>query len=565
LRLALAKGSAKSDHKSCQKAETIIIFAKYALKQGIVQENFQGSEGMERVVKNRWWIGGLFLLLLCLSSLAFTYFFLDLNDSSTDADTQREETGPTVDSEPKASQSILRTATSQPPPAAEAVSAEPTPTLVSISGGRSAGDSYIPDIGNTGYDVEQYVLQLTVDPERQFLEGTAVIDARSTLNGLGAISLDFVGFSISSVTIGGAPIEYLREAKKLIIQLPSTLPEGQRFSISIAYSGSSVKEPSSFVPFVEYLGLQFPDGESIYTLAEPDGARYWYPANDHPRDKARFRFEVSVPSGLTAVANGTLIETKHTTLASGQAGQLFVWEQDEPMAPYLALLAVGEYERLEGQTPDGVPLRHYVFPELKEPFLEATGDVGEALDWMSQLLGPYPFDAFGYVTARIAGTSMESQTMVLLSETMMGPRTAVHELAHMWFGDWVSLDTWAEMWRNEGLATYFQLMWTYREDPDGLSQVMDNIASAVEENEREYQLNNPPAQFLFEFNVYQKGALAAHALRQEMGDASFFEGLRLYFERYGGGTASDAQFEEVMESAASRSLDEYFDQWFSPP
>jgi aminopeptidase N len=446
--------------------------------------------------------------------------------------------------------------------AQSAVSGEQKQPSLSQTGGRSAGDPYIPEIGNSGYDVLHYTLRLGLDPQTEYIEGTTTIEARSTFSGLAEFSLDFAGYQVSSVTVNGRESAHRLEDKKLIIEMPIILEEGQIFSSTITYEGASRKMPSEYVGFVSHLGLHFTDGESIFTLTEPDGARYWFPANDHPRDKATFRIEAVVPAGLTAVSNGRLVETDAAALPDGRVGQLFVWEHDEPMAPYLALLAVGDYERVEDQTPAGIELRHYVFPDQKEQFLEATADTGAALDWMSQLLGPYPFDQFGYVTVRSAGASMEAQTMVLLSENMVGPKTAVHELAHMWFGDWVSLDSWAEMWRNEGMATYFQMMWESGDDPETLEQRMERVAASVEGNDKEYPLDNPPAPYLFEFNVYQKGALAAHALRQEMGDEAFFSGLQLYFIRFGGGTASDDQFQAVMEEAAGRSLESFFNQWF---
>ena len=331
------------------------------------------------------------------------------------------------------------------------------PSLIQ-SGGRSAGDPYIPEIGNSGYDALHYTLRLALDPKTEYVEGTTTIMSRSILTGLGEISLDFVGYQVSSVRVDGLESVYRLDGNKLIIGLPKIVEEGQVFTSTIDYQGISEKTPSEYVGSLSHLGLHFPDGESIFTLGEPDGARYWYPANDHPTDKATFRIEAVVPSGLTAVSNGRLVNTETAALPDGRIGQLFVWEHDEPMAPYLALLAVGEYERIEGQTPAGVTLRHYVSPETQDQFLEATDEIGAALDWMSQLLGPYPFDQFGYVNIPSPGASLETQTMVLLSDSMVRPKTAVHELAHMWFGDWVSLDFWAEMWRNEGFATYFQMM-----------------------------------------------------------------------------------------------------------
>lgn len=447
------------------------------------------------------------------------------------------------------------------PPVATATTVPLTPQ----SGGRSAGDPYIPELGNTGYDVQRYILQLALDPSSSQIEAKATIEAVSTLDGLAELSLDFAGFDVTSVTVDGLIAQFWREDKKLIITLPNLLPNGAPFTMVVVYRGQPLVEPSPYVQFVDHMGLHYPDGESLFTIAEPDGARFWFPANDHPRDKATFRFEIVVPAGLTALANGEMIDMRPGAMPNGQLGTLYVWEHNYPMAPYLALVAAGRYEQLNGQSPDGVPLRTYHFPELKQEVITATNHIGQAIDWMSGLLGPYPFETFGYATARVPGASMETQTLVLLSDAMIGPRTAVHEMAHMWFGDWVSLDSWAEMWRNEGFATYMSLLWLNRDDPEDLELELAGIRSAVEGNDKSYPLNNPPPTYLFEFNVYYGGALVVHDLRQTMGDEAFFSGLRTYFERFGGSTASDAQFQAVMEQAAGFSLEPFFAEWFPRP
>lgn len=452
----------------------------------------------------------------------------------------------------------------------EANQALPTPTLAGVAplpqsaaptgvaASASLGDPYIPELGNSGYDVQQYDLQLALDPALPQVQGTARIQAVTAVDQLSQLSLDFIGFDVTQVSVEGTAVSHQRENGKLIVDLPQPLAAGAGFEMAIGYSGTPTREPSPYVGFAESLGLQFVDGRSIYAIAEPDGARYWFPANDHPRDKARFRFEVTVPAGLTAVANGQLITTE-----IGETHSTFIWEHDYPMATYLALVAVGPYERIDAVSPGGIPLRHYTFAESREEFEAAVAVTGEAIDWMSQLFGPYPFEEFGYVAADVPGASMETQTMVLLSSSMTGQRTAVHELAHMWFGNWVSLDSWQEMWRNEGFATYITMMWQNRGDPENLELEVAGALAAAAENTPQYPLGNPPPEYLFGFNTYYEGAAMAHALRQELGDEAFFAGLRAYFQQFGGGTASDDQFQAVMEAAAGKSLAAFFAEWLN--
>lgn len=427
---------------------------------------------------------------------------------------------------------------------------------------RSIGDPYTPELGNLGYDVQAYTIQLTLDPaEPRVQRGATTIDLVVTEPALRQLSFDFVGFTDVAVSRGTTPMPFSREGDKLLVELPQPLAVGTPLGLMVRYSGEPTRRQSPYVGFVESLGLTFAKG-MVYALAEPDGGRFWFPSNDHPRDKAFYRFELTVPEGLTAVANGTLRETNPTTLPNGRSATTYVWQHDYPMASYLAVVAVGEFERIEATSPQGVPLRHYVAPAAHEDFRRMEAVTGEALDWLSDLLGPYPFETFGFVTVDAPQVALETQTLAIVAFESVGAKTAVHELVHMWFGDDVSLHSWQEMWRNEGFATYFELLWQLRdEDAAALDARIAEMAGAVAQNGAGYPLGNPPAAQLFGFNTYFEGATAVHALRRQLGDDAFFAGLRLYFERYGGGTASDADFQAVMEEVSGQSLDLFFAQW----
>ncbi|MCB8980826.1 MAG: M1 family metallopeptidase [Ardenticatenaceae bacterium] len=432
----------------------------------------------------------------------------------------------------------------------------PPPTATPQLDGLSIGDPYAPELGNAGYDVTHYTLSLSLDPAVENIDATVEIRGVVTAPELATLSLDFVGFTIAETLLDGQPVTFTHKDDKLILFPAQPLPQNSPFALSISYAGNPVERPSPYVGFAASLGMRFVNGQSIYVLSEPDGSRFWFPNNDHPRDKATYRFEITVPRGLTAVANGRLIEQ-----INDETSSTFIWEHNHLMASYLATVVVGDFERLESVSPDGVLLRHYVNDGAREEFDRAIADLGEAVDWMSDLFGPYPYEAFGYVTADVSGVSLETQTMVLLANNMIGQRTTIHELAHMWFGDWVSLDSWQQMWRNEGFATYVQLMWENRDDPENFELAMEAVRSAVEENGEDFPLGNPPPAKLFSFNTYFGGAVFVHELRQEMGDEAFFSGLKTYFATYGDGTASDDEFRAVMETAVGRSLADFFAEW----
>ena len=422
----------------------------------------------------------------------------------------------------------------------------------------SIGDPYAPELGNSGYDVQDYNIQINLDPAAGFqVEAVVSLTALAAHPSLKEFSLDFIGYEIDRLSVNGSPAKYRRDGAKLIITFPTPPNDGDPFTAEISYHGEAERQPSRFVPFIPSLGLLYPDGKTIFIASEPDGARYWFPNNDHPRDKAQFRFEVTVPPGMTAAANGTQVD--HQTLESGEG--FFVFEHAYPMATYLATIAVGAYQRIDTRSPAGIALRDYVLPEYMADAEEAFSVTGEALDWMSELFGPYPFETYGHVVVMETGFALETQTLTSMAYTMLRENVVIHELAHMWFGDWVSLDSWGEMWRNEGFATYLEVMWEYRDDPDGFEEETERMRISIENSPQLEPLNALSPGNLFGYESYVKGAVVVHALRMEIGDDAFFEGLKLYFQRFGGGAASDADFQAVMEEAGGKDLDAFFTKW----
>ncbi len=389
----------------------------------------------------------------------------------------------------------------------------PTATPVGVAGGRTIGDPYMPVIGNTGYDVQHYTLQVALDPAVKQVSGSTTIQAVSTLDNLDQISLDFTGFDVQSLTLNGASANFSREKDKLIVDFPAPVAKDAAFTLVVTYQGEPVFEPSEYVPFIPSLGLQYPPadqpGGSLFVVSEPNGAHYWFPCNDHPRDKATFKIELTVPEGLAGAANGTLVDTQKgvaNAFADGRAGDVYTWEENFPMATYLATVAVGAYDRIDGVSPNGTPLRSYVFADQKQAFEAKQPLIGEAVDWLAQMFGPYPFDTFGYAQVISLGASLETQTLVIL-DTQSSESTMVHEMSHMWFGDWVSLDSWQDIWRNEGFATYISWMWAARNDPAALDMQVNQVELMYQNNPSSSSLNDPPHSEMFGMDTYYRGAL----------------------------------------------------------
>ena len=228
-------------------------------------------------------------------------------------------------------------------------------------GAAGAGDPYYPLDGNGGYDVKHYDLVLTYQPDTDVLTGIETITARATQN-LSSFDLDFVGLNVRSIKIDGRRATWIRDGQELVITPRNGLRKNHTFKVVIRYDG--VPEPT-LDPFGGESGFVATDDGAIIA-GEPHGAATWFPANDHPSDKASFTFKVSVPKGLQAVANGKL--TGHRT-HHGQT--TWSWNAAEPMATYLATVNVGEFS-IHAYRKRGISYWDAIDPDLFDPVASPT-------------------------------------------------------------------------------------------------------------------------------------------------------------------------------------------------
>ncbi|MEU5428598.1 M1 family metallopeptidase [Streptomyces olivoreticuli] len=434
-----------------------------------------------------------------------------------------------------------------------ASAAEPTP------GAPGVGDSYYPDSGNGGYHVSHYDLRLKYQPKSDKLEGTATLLATTTQD-LSRFNLDFL-LDVNEVLVNGKKATFAKSGvHELEITPSAALPKGKDISVVVRYSGT----PSE----VKVAGFtawnRTPDGAVV--AQEPEGAAWWFPSNDHPTDKATFDISVSVPDGYQTVSNGIL-----TSQSSKLGWTRYNWRSSKPQATYLTTLAVGKFDITQDTTANGLPVLNAYSKDLGEnaPAVRASVErTPEIIDWESSLFGPYPFTAVGgYVPNVKTGYALETQTRPYYSPSSFrnGANTSliVHELAHQWFGDSVSVKDWKNIWINEGFATYAQWLWSEKEGEGTTQELADYIYNGVPADNAFWTVKpgDPGADKQFDRAVYDRGALALQALRTKVGDKTFFEILQGWTAANKYGNASVQDFATFAEKVSGKPLAQLFDTW----
>ena len=440
----------------------------------------------------------------------------------------------------------------------DTVAGAETTTSVGSQGGTGdgIGDTLFPSLGNPGIDVEHYSLTLHYDPARNDISATDHLDMVMTQD-RETFTLDSAGPVVSAVSVDGVSATFAAEAPELHITPATKLTSGQHVAVDVTYTLTPASVPSASGGPVGW----FPTPGGSYVLNEPEGAHTWMPCDDHPSDTATFRFELTVPSGLTAVANGALVE--HTSDVSTDT---WIWQEDRPMATYLIQLLTGDYELVDGVGPNGLPLLSAVLHndrETMQPFLDVIDD---QIDFFDDFFGPYPLDRYGIaITDSFPGLAMETMERPMFSRADFasgrldsGQQLFLsHELAHQWFGDAVSPARWKDIWLNESFATYGEWMWLEHE---GLTSIGDSALAGLASREA-WSTANPTAEELFQVNSYEGGAAILHALRRTIGDDLFFALLRQWVTDNSGQSRTTEDFVALANKVAGQDLTQFFATW----
>lgn len=434
-------------------------------------------------------------------------------------------------------------------------------------GAPGIGDSYFPDYGNGGYDVSHYDIRLRYTPATDRLTGTTTILATAAQD-LSRFNLDFL-LDVSSIRVNNRPATFTREGDHELVVTPARpVPGGGAMTVVVQYAGvPSTKTGAGFTAWVR-------TADGAMAVGEPEIAWWWYPSNDHPSDKATFDVSVSVPDGVEAISNGVMPRPPvRETLGYTR----WSWRSLKPQATYLTFLTVGQYDVTTDTTESGDPV-YNAYSQLLTPDFRAAAQssverTAEITDWESTVFGPFPFEARGGVVGPpgALGFALENQTRPNYSSGFFrrGSNTSVivHENAHQWFGDSVSVADWQHIWLNEGFASYAEWLWSEKNDEGTAQEIFDYLYATTPADAPIWTTApaDPGVPQLFGDAVYDRGAMTLHQLRRAVGDDDFFTILRTWTadHKYGNGTTE--QFTDLAEKISGQDLGALFQAWLYTP
>jgi aminopeptidase N len=431
-----------------------------------------------------------------------------------------------------------------------------------FSARQQADPAYRTSAASSNFDVYFYRCEWQADPAIRFIRGK--VSSFFTIS----TATDKIVFDLSdtlvidSITFRGKQVPFLRPGNDALeIQFPAALNAGEKESVSIYYYGV----PRLSRNFNAFTQSQHSGTPILWTLSEPFGAKEWWPCKNGLNDKAdSIDIIITHPAGWQAASNGLMVKD---TAFNGNIQSY--WKHRYPIASYLVAFAISNYVVLKDTvTVAGrvVNLVDYAYPEFTAYFNQQRIFTRQALTLYSDLFGLYPFANEKYGFTQFSGSGgMEHQTNSFV--TSPGMVLIEHETAHQWFGDKITCGSWEDIWLNEGLATYCQVLFNQYIDTTNYIPILRNmtrdIAVAPDGSVKVSDTTNGSRIFSTRLSYY-KGAFLFHMLRWKLGDDAFFRGMKRYINdpllQYNFARTPDLK--RNLEAESGQNLNSFFQKWY---
>jgi len=422
--------------------------------------------------------------------------------------------------------------------------------------------------------IRHLALDATLDLEKKTLTGKATLTIERLDPEATEIELDALAFDLASVTIGGKKAEHSYDGRILTVHVGA---KEKKATIAVEYTVT----PRRGLYFLEPDDQVRDRPRQVWSQCQEEDARHFIPCHDKPHVKMTTEMRVHVPRGFYVLSNGELV-SKETP----KTGALWTyhWKMNDPHPSYLLTLVAGEFAEITATTAGKVPLSYLVPKDRKKDGERTFLRTPEMVDYFGKVTGvPFPWNKYAQVVVSdfIFGGMENTTATTMYEHILLDERAALdvssddliaHELAHQWFGDYVTCRDWSEGWLNEGFATFFEHVW--REHHLGRDEyelgVKNDLDSYLGEASGRYRRAIVTTTYdspldLFDRHLYEKGGLVLHTLRMELGDELFWRGINLYLTRNGRGSVETRDLMRALEEVSGRSLGQHFDQFVFRP
>lgn len=443
------------------------------------------------------------------------------------------------------------------------------------------------------HDLIHTKLEVKPDWARQQLAGIATLELKPYFYEQNELVLDAKSFDIDTVLLlegtDKKPLRYTYDGQKMIIDLARTYEASEHFFVEIHYvakpeeiveQGSAAITSNKGLYFINPDSTQKGKPQQLWTQGQTEANSAWFPTIDTPNEKTTQEIFITVDNKFTTLSNGSLVYS----LMNEDDTRTDYWKLDQPHAPYLAMMAVGGFSKVEDrwQVPGGeeVEVNYYVENEYAAYAKDIFGHTPEMLDYFSKLLNyPYPWPKYDQVVVRdfVSGAMENTTASVFMEDLLVTDRELLdyrwddiiaHELFHHWFGNLVTCESWSNLPLNEAFATYGEYLWyehKYGEEEADYHQwesLQTYLEEAKEKQENLIRFTYEDKEDMFDHHSYDKGGLVLHMLRKYVGDKAFFKSLEVYLKENTFGTTEIHDLRMAVEKVTGEDLNWFFNQWF---
>ena len=424
------------------------------------------------------------------------------------------------------------------------------------------------------YDAQHYRITLTFDLDKKYFWGENRITLTPLKDDFQECVLDAEELVVTAVTNSqNHPLEFKQTDKHLTLQLSRAYSYGEKVTFIVKYHAQDPKH-----------GLFFDDErptnpKMVSTVSWPEYAHHWFPCYDYPHDKVTNELIVTVQDEYKVLSNGRLVSVKEDKKNSTKT---YHWSQELPHSTYLFMLAIGPFEVIQDSL-GSLPVNYWVYKKDVEDARWIFKKTPSMIDFFNKLFGyEYPWAKYDQVTTPRQGGGAEATSATVLGEQVVHDKRAeqdfswerviAHEVAHQWWGDLITLRSWAHTWLNESFGTYSDYLYTRYDkgEEEGAYDLLRKKNQYLREAHTQYmrpivfdRYDRP--QDNFDSHTYPKGAAVLHMLQFILGDKPFFRTLRHFLHKHEFQAVDTHDFMLAIKDVTGQNLDWFFEQFILKP